>query len=58
MCRSSLFYITIIQRILAELGHSPDLVQIVVGFAPTGVALINSGIDKVAVAACLFCYLH
>eukprot|EP00047_Mylnosiga_fluctuans_P005047 m.238080 g.238080 ORF g.238080 m.238080 type:complete len:605 (+) comp13244_c0_seq1:33-1847(+) len=43
---SSQFYITIVQKILATYGHSPDLVQIVVGFAPTGVALINSGIDK------------
>ena len=46
--RSSRFYITIIKKILVQHGHNPDLVQIVTGFAATGVALINSGVDKVA----------
>eukprot|EP00048_Salpingoeca_helianthica_P022188 m.16885 g.16885 ORF g.16885 m.16885 type:complete len:600 (-) comp6996_c0_seq1:1932-3731(-) len=44
---SSRFYVTIIKQLLALHGHSPDLVQIVYGFADTGVALINSGVDKV-----------
>lgn len=43
---SSTFYITIMQRILQTLGHSPHLVAVVPGFADTGIALINSGVDK------------
>jgi hypothetical protein len=35
------------KELLVLHGHSPDLVQIVYGFADTGVALINSGVDKV-----------
>lgn len=44
--RSSQFYLSIVHKALEQCGHSPDLVQIVTGFAPTGQALTQSGIDK------------
>ena len=40
-----------IQRIFDEAlqaeGHSPDLVQLITGYAPTGAALVAAGVDKI-----------
>lgn len=40
-------YMQLIQAVLAKAGHSPDLVQVVQGFADTGAALVSGGVDKV-----------
>lgn len=42
---SSQYYIRIVQQALIQLGHNPDLVQIVSGFGETGAALIPR-VDK------------
>lgn len=44
---SSSYYTRIVQTILKEMGHDPNLVQTVTGFAETGKALVNGGVDKV-----------
>ena len=46
LSRSSQFFVSIVHEALKQCGHSPDLVQIVTGFAETGQALIQSNIDK------------
>ena len=40
-------YIRLAKEVLAAAGHSPDLVQLVNGFAETGAALVHSGVDKI-----------
>jgi acyl-CoA reductase-like NAD-dependent aldehyde dehydrogenase len=32
---------------LSDCGHSPDLIQIITGYAETGAALVSGGVDKV-----------
>jgi len=44
---SSVYFERIIQKILVTAGHSPDLVQVVNGFADAGAALVGSGVDKI-----------
>ncbi len=39
--------VEVFQRVLRQHGHSPDLVQVVTGYGPTGAALVASGVDKV-----------
>ncbi len=34
-------------HVLREAGHSPDLVQILTGYAETGIALVAGGVDKI-----------
>lgn len=45
-CWSSAYYGRILRAALEQLGHDPDLVQLVTGYGETGAALINSGVDK------------
>eukprot|EP00050_Salpingoeca_kvevrii_P014418 m.35957 g.35957 ORF g.35957 m.35957 type:complete len:608 (+) comp5753_c0_seq1:41-1864(+) len=47
VCWSSEYYGNIVKETLKQLGHSPDLVQIIVGTGEAGNALVTSGIDKV-----------
>lgn len=44
---SSLHYVRIFEDVLKRRGHSPDLVQVVTGYGPTGSALVTSGVDKI-----------
>ncbi|MFV8749363.1 aldehyde dehydrogenase family protein [Nannocystaceae bacterium ST9] len=37
----------LIDRCFKDCGYSPDLVQIVTGYADTGAALVNGGVDKI-----------
>lgn len=37
----------LIDRALKDCGYSPDLVQIITGYADTGAALVNGGVDKI-----------
>ncbi|MSP63153.1 MAG: aldehyde dehydrogenase family protein [Myxococcales bacterium] len=37
----------LVDDVLHETGHSTDLIQIVTGYAETGAALCNSGVDKI-----------
>lgn len=43
---SSLHYFRILRRVLALCGHSPDLVQMVVGAGDVGKAMLKVGLDK------------
>jgi acyl-CoA reductase-like NAD-dependent aldehyde dehydrogenase len=36
-----------LDRCLSECGHSPDLIQIITGYAETGAALVSGGVDKI-----------
>ena len=40
------YYASIVHAALAQVGASPDLLQIVTGYASTGAALTKSGVDK------------
>ncbi len=42
------YYKRIIDACLAAVGAPADLVQFVVGYGPTGEALVKSGVDKVS----------
>jgi acyl-CoA reductase-like NAD-dependent aldehyde dehydrogenase len=44
---SSLRYLEIIRDVLRERGHDPHLVELVIGYGPTGQALVESGADKI-----------
>ena len=36
-----------LDRCLFDCGHSPDLIQIITGYAETGAALVSGGVDKI-----------
>jgi len=45
---SGQFFVRMVKEVLRTCGHSPDLVQVVTGFADTGRALVaNKGINKI-----------
>eukprot|EP00122_Pirum_gemmata_P011201 Pgem_evm1s10368 len=41
------FYLRSVHAALREVGHSPDLAQVVTGFGPTGAALVASDVNKI-----------
>lgn len=45
--QSSVRFGALLRGALRELGHDPELIQILTGFAETGAALVRSGVEKI-----------
>jgi len=41
------YFLRLVREVLVAAGHSPDLVQVVTGFADAGAALVASNVDKI-----------